>query len=239
MRDFVVDDSDRCLIKINLSHKTGCNIGNLSALWEWIEKNKWVMFSICVVLGTVICFLGRTLFKPVLFITGMVLSIGLVWLIFYSTFLSSKTETWVGWVVLGGSVLLGLIIGTLFVKIVKLGAFCLGGWGGFSLGLLLWNSFLYFVESQVGFWCFTLGIGLICAILALFFFDHILIHATALSGSYLAIIGIGLVAGHYQNPFTIAEEMQKGTIDHIDPIFYAYLAGNVVLYLLGAVFQYR
>jgi hypothetical protein len=144
-----------------------------------------------------VCFLGRTLFKPVLFLAGLILSVSLVWLIFYSTFLSTNTKAWVGWVVLIGALLFGLIIGTIFVKIVKLGAFVLAAWGGFCLGLLVYNSFGYFMDSDVGFWLLTLGIALVCGILALCFFDHILIHATALAGSYLVINGIGLVAGRY------------------------------------------
>lgn len=76
-------------------------------------------------------------------------------------------------------------------------------------------------------------------ILALFFFDHILIHATAILGSYLAIYGIGLVAGHYQNPFTLATLIKNHELDSIDPIFYAYLAGNLVMYVCGMLFQYR
>lgn len=105
------------------------------------------MFAVMVIVGSVICFLGRTLFKPVLFIAGMMLSVCLVWLIFYSTFLSSNTKSWVGWVVLIGSLLFGLIIGTLFVKLVKLGAFVLSAWGGFTVGLLIYNAFLYKMGS--------------------------------------------------------------------------------------------
>lgn len=197
------------------------------------------MFAIFLIVGSVICFLGRALFKPVLFIAGLLLAVSLVWLIFYSTFLSSKTEQWVGWVVLGCSILLGLIVGMVFVKLVKLGAFCIAAWGGFSLGLLIYNAFGYYMNSQVGFWILCIGLALICGILAIFFFDHILIHATALCGSFLVINGIGLVAGHYQNPFTLYTYIDSGAYNTIDPIFYAYLAGNIVLYILGAVFQYR
>lgn len=197
------------------------------------------MFSVFLVVGFIVCFLGRTLFKPVIFIAGVLLSVALVWVIFYSTFLTENTKQWVGWVVLAGSILLGLIIGCLFVKIVRLGAFVLAAWGGYCLGLLIYNSFLYFMKSQVGFWCFTIGVALICGLLALWFFEHILILATALAGSFLVINAIGLVAGRYQNPFTIAQELENGVIDHIDPVFYAYLAGNLVLFLMGALFQYR
>lgn len=197
------------------------------------------MFVVFVVVGTVVCFLGRTLFKPVIFIAGIILCVSLVWIIFYSTFLNENTKTWVGWVVLLGSVLLGVIVGCLFIKLIKLGAFVLAAWGGFTLALLIYNSFLYKMNSDAGFWGFCCGVALVSGILALFFFDHILIHSSALAGSFLVINGIGLVAGHYQNPFTIASEINNGVIDGIDPLFYAYLGGNIVLYALGVLFQYR
>ena len=47
--------------------------------------------------------------------------------------------------------------------------------------------------------------GLLFGVLSLCWFNHILIHATAIFGSFLAVYGIGLVAGRYTNPFTIAE----------------------------------
>lgn len=194
------------------------------------------MFVAFLIVGSILCFLGRTLFRPVLFIAGMILAISLVWIIFYSTFLNENTKPWVGWVVLIGAVIFGLVIGCLMVKLVKLGAFILAAWGGYALGLLVYNAFLYKMNSNTGFWCFTVGMALVFGILALFFFDHILIHATALAGSFLVINGIGLVAGRYQNPFTIADEINNGVIDKIDPIFYAYLAGNLVLYVLGMLF---
>ena len=194
------------------------------------------MFAILLVLGTIVCFFGRKLFKPVLFIAGVLLVVSLVWIIFYSTFLKANTKPWVGWVVLSCSVLVGLIVGCIFVKIARLGAFILAAWGGFSLGLIIYNAFFYKLvnNSQGGFWGFTIGMALLFGILALFFFDHILIHATAFAGAYLFIMGIGVVAGRYQNPFTIAEERSKGIITSIDPVFYAYMAGTIIMYLLGA-----
>jgi hypothetical protein len=197
------------------------------------------MFVVFLILGSIICFLGRTLFKPVLFIAGVLLSVSLIWIIFYSTFLNEKTAAWVGWVVLIGAILVGCIIGCVVMKLVKLGAFLLAAWGGYALSLLLYNAFLYKMNSNAGFWCFTIGVALVCGILALFFFDHILILATAMIGSFLVINGIGQVAGKYPNPFTIADEINEGVIDKIDPVFYAYLAGNLVLFFLGVAFQYR
>ena len=238
--DYTVDDTtDSCARVISFNHKSGCSIDQLSAFWDWIQDNRWIMFAILVVIGTIICFLGRSLFKPVLFMCGCILTVGVVMLIFYSTFLKSNTETWVGWAVLGGSVVAGLLVGFIFVKIAKLGAFVLAGLGGYAVSLLIYNAFLYKMNSVAGFWAFTLGVALVFAILALFFFDHILIHSTALLGSYMVINGIGLVAGRYQNPFTLYQYIDNGEIDEIDPMFYAYLAANFILYLLGIIFQYR
>lgn len=205
IKDVSVDESNKCYTSVTFHHKTGCKIGKLSALWEWFNNNKWVMFVTFVITGSIVCFLGRTLFKPVLFIAGVLLSVSLIWIIFYSTFLNENTKTWVGWVVLASAIIFGLIIGCLFVKLVKLGVFILSAWGGFAFSLLIYNAFMYKMHSNVGFWCFTLGIALLFGILALFFFDHILIHSTALAGSFLVINGIGLVAGRYTNPFTIAD----------------------------------
>jgi hypothetical protein len=103
---------------------------------------------------------------------------------------------------------------------------------------LLYNAFLYKINSQVFFWIFIVALALICGILALIVYDHALILATSLAGAFLFTAGIGLVAGHYPNPFTIVEQLKNGTIDHIDPIFYAYLAGTLVLWVLGAIVQY-
>jgi hypothetical protein len=235
----VDDTTNTCTPLITFQNKTGCKKGSLSALWQWFSDNKWVMFSVFLIVGFLICFLGRTLFRPVIFIAGVLLSVSLIWIIFYSTFLNENSKGWVGWVVLAGAILFGLIIGCLLIKFVKIGAFVLAAWGGYALGLLLWNAFLYKTNSNGGLWGFTIGFALVFGVLALFFFDHILIHATAILGSFMVINGIGQVAGRYQNPFTIADEINSGVIDKIDPVFYAYMAGNLVLYVMGMMFQYR
>jgi len=197
------------------------------------------MFVLFFLSGLTICFAGRALFKPVLFIVGVWMAVSLIMLLFYSTFLKSNTKAWVGWVVLASALLLGCILGWLMVKIARLGAFIVAGWGGYAVGLLLYNAFAYKMNSNAGFWGFTLGTALLFGILALCFFDHILILATSIFGSFLTVYGLGLVCGRYTNPFTVATLIENGQIDHIDPVFYAYMAGNLVLCAMGVVFQYR
>jgi len=151
------------------------------------------------------CFFGRRLFKPVLFMTGVVLTVSLVMLIFYSTFLAGNPANWVGWVVLACSILLGLVVGCCFYKLVKIGAFLVAAWGGFSLGLICWAAFFYYTNSNVAMWCFLIGMAIFFGCLALCFFDHVLIIATSIVGSYLTMRAIGTVAGGYPNEFTIIQ----------------------------------
>jgi hypothetical protein len=162
------------------------------------------MFAISIVIGFFVGFFGRKLWKPIFFLSGVLITVFLVLIIFYTTFLNDTTESWVGWVVIACSVLLGLLVGFIFMKISKLGAFVLAGWGGFCLGLLIWNSFLYLATSEDWlFWTFTVGVGVIMGILAMIFFDHIIILCSAMAGAYVFVAGIGMVAGRYTNPFTV------------------------------------
>ena len=142
--------------------------------------------------------------------TGVVEASFLIMLICYSTFASEKTEVWIGWVIIAVSAVVGVSIGFIFIKYQKVGAFCLSAWGGFSFGLLIYNAFLYYINSDIALWCFTISFGILYGVMIFFYFDHVLIHATSMIGSFLAMQGIGLVAGHYANPFTIVELISHG-----------------------------
>jgi hypothetical protein len=197
--NYTIDESNLSAPYIAIYSSTGCAT---DAFWTWVLNNKWVMFSLSLVIGFILCFFGRKLWKPLFFLSGVLFTVFIILILFYTTFLNNKTESWVGWVVVAGSVLLGLIVGYIFMKISKLGAFVLAGWGGFCLGLLIWNSFLYLAStSNVLFWLFTVGVGVVTGILALVFFDHIIILTSAIAGSYVFVAGIGLVAGRWTNPF--------------------------------------
>jgi H+/gluconate symporter-like permease len=137
------------------------------------------------------------------------------------------------------STIIGVGVGFIFIKYKKIGGFFLATWGGFSMGLLFYNAVLYKIDSEIALWCFTLGIGLLYGMSIFFFFDHILIHTTSFLGAFSALFGIGLVAGKYPNPFTIVQMMQNGIFTEIDPAFYGYFAGTLVLYVIGCVWQYR
>lgn len=164
-------------ININFSSKVGCKYDQLSVIWKWFENNKWIMFAVFFILGLTLCFAGRAMVKATLCFLGVIISAFVIIYVFYSTFLKKDTELWIVWLVLGGAVLVGLLLGFILQKYAKIGAFVLAGWGGFTLGLILYNTFAYKIigGSTAGYWGFNIGCALIMGILAYFLYDHIII----------------------------------------------------------------
>jgi peptidoglycan/LPS O-acetylase OafA/YrhL len=90
---------------------------------------------------------GRKLFKFAIFFLGMAAFVFLSMLFMYSTFFDKKTDPAYGWGTLAISIILGALVGLILAKLSKIGVAVLAGWGGFSLGLILWSSFLYYINS--------------------------------------------------------------------------------------------
>ncbi len=105
------------------------------------------MFAFFLITGLVICFLGRTIFKPILFTVSCVATFCLVLLISYSTFLSNNSKAWAGWTMLAVAVILGLLLGGLWLRFIRIGIFIVAAMGGYSVGLLLYNAFMYKIHS--------------------------------------------------------------------------------------------
>jgi amino acid permease len=83
--------------------------------------------------------------------------------------------------------------------------------------------------------------GIISGFLSIRLKNKVLIQiiATSFIGSFLFCCGIGLVIGHYENPFTIGEAVYYNPKTSIDPLFYAYFAWNIIIFSFGIIFQLR
>ena len=204
-----------------------------------MQQYYWLWGAVLIVIGFFLALFGQKLFSVTLFIIGTMLTVVLVWLLFYSTFLSDSTEGWVGWVVLGCSILIGLAGGFLLYKCQRLGASIVGGWGGFLLGVVFNTTVLWAATSEVAFWIISISFALIAAGLAFVFYYHAVILSTAFVGSYAFVRGISLYAGGYPNEMALIEMIKSGAIDHISYWFYLYLFFIIVFSVLTAIFQYR
>jgi len=214
-----------------------CPVYTLNALWQFIDEYEWLWGTIFIGIGFFLGLFGKKLFSATLFIIGMLATVSLVLILFYTTFLTSKTAAWVGWTVLACSILLGVLGGFILFKCQKLGAAILGGWGGFMGGLLINTAVLFTAHSEVLFWIITCSCALVGAGLAFFFLEPVVITATSFSGSYLFVRGISLYAGGFPNEFTLAEALKTGALSSISGWFYLYLAFIILLTIVCMVIQ--
>ena len=109
------------------------------------------------------------------------------------------------WLVGSISLVIGLIVGFFFARASKLYSVVVSACAGFLIGLLLNESVLYLVGSEILFWSVNIGLIILFGLMALVSFEQSVILATVLIGSYLAARGVSLFAGGYPNEFTLIE----------------------------------
>lgn len=192
-----------------------------------------------ILIGLFLGLLGRKLWVIAIFIISLILTIGIILLIFYTTFLKENTAGWVAWTVIGCSLILGVVLGLVMTKLQRLGAAIIAGWGGFMLGLVLNEAVLYLLENTYVFWCVCIGCALVAAVLVFVAYNHAIILATSLVGSYFFVRGISLYAGGWPNEYLILKQIKAGVITSEPWTFYVYLASILVATIICAVVQYR
>lgn len=78
-------------IKPYIASKSACPVDHLSALWTWINANKWVVAGALILIGFVVCFFGNTFLGPILWLTGVVQASFIIMAICYSTFANTSS----------------------------------------------------------------------------------------------------------------------------------------------------
>jgi len=242
--DLVIDSTKvqlltTCSNELFVKSRSFYKAADISAIWEWIQNNRWVIFVALMAIGLLTCFFGRKLFKVVLFVTAMSVVTAGGLFICYSSFLYKDDREWVAWTVLSVMIILGILAGVLMLKLMRFGIFLLALWGGFLLGQLLWTSFIVYTGAAWVQWVSVIGFALVCALLALKIEEHVLIIATSFTGAYCFCRGVGMVAPVWPNDFTIGELIKNKTVPEVEGIFYAYLAGIIILTIAGCVVQYK
>lgn len=186
-----------------------------------------------------LAFFGLRLIKPSICIGGFLTCTMLSLLIFYAVYIKSVDELDTFYYWMAGGAGIGIIVGALLAYCVKVGAAILAGWGGFALGLVLNEAVMWHLEYSWVFWTTNVVCMVVCAALTFKVFDHAMIMTTAVLGAYAIVRGVSCYAGHYYNEFTIVDLLKSGAIDEIDPYYWGYVGGFVVVIGVGAWYQYR
>ncbi len=93
------------------------------------------------------------------------------------------------------------------------------------------------------FWSTIFITILVCCIATYFLVTHIVIIATSFCGAYAFIRGISLYTDGFPNESYIIDLIKNQELDTLrtvlTPVVYAYLAGWILLFIAGVIFQYK
>ncbi len=178
------------------------------------------------------------MFRPTLFLVGVLTTLALIMFMFYAWFLPYSTKSWTVWLIGGIALLLGLVVGFFLQKMARIGVCALGAWVGVVVALLIHETFMYATHSKAVFWIMVVGIALVFGLLALWKYKWVLIFGTAFLGSYFMVRAVSLFAGGYPNEFTLIDDIKDGEA-HLHWPFYLYLVAIALLFIGGCILQFR
>jgi hypothetical protein len=135
------------------------------------------------------------------------------------------------------SLCIGVFVGYILKRMLKIGAFFMGGFGGIFLALTMNQVIFFWVEGQASviiFWTLAFILGGYLAYLSIEYYDKIIIMGTAVIGAYSVVRGVSLFfPGTFPNETEIISQISNDTLD---PIFYTYVAGFIFTFACGALY---
>lgn len=136
------------------------------------------------------------------------------------------------------SICIGIFLGFILRRMIKIGAAIMGAIGGVFLAFAVHQLLFFFVSgraSTIILWTLSFIGAVGMAYLSTKQYKNILIFSTSFLGSYCVIRGISLfIPGSFPAESTILQKIADGTID---TTFYIYLSGFIILAGLGMVYQ--
>jgi hypothetical protein len=188
-----------CEAVVKVTSASACYKFSYNPLMKWLEHHRHLFGWIFIAFGLFVGLFGKKMFKPAICMVGTLVFTLMSSLFIFSVFFTRDTGNAAPWIVFGICGLGGVIVGLLLAFLVRLGVGVLAAWGGFCIGLILYNAFLYKLDGddKVAFWIFTLGFAVTAAILSLWLFWHAIIIATSIVGAYGIIRGASMYLGGF------------------------------------------
>lgn len=163
---------DPCNPVINIySSVGGCDLLQNSIIWEYLDYAKPYFGAIGIVVGLMLAFYGLRLLKPSICIAGFLTCTMLTLLVFYAVYAQTVDQLATFYYWMAGGAAVGVVCGVIMAKFVKVGGAILAAWGGFALGLILNEAFMYRFQYSWVFWTTNGVCMVVCAALAFKFLD--------------------------------------------------------------------
>jgi hypothetical protein len=244
-----MNDDDECNPKVTLAHKTGCPVFEATSVIRFFANHPYILGVLLLVFGGLVAFFGGKFFPYVLATTVGAITF-MVILLLASVLGALKaldknrdpTGGQIAATVASFVVALALAIfaGWFIKKIRRIGFTLLGAAAGFFGGFLLYTFvFIQWLENTYVLFTICFIMAFVGGFLVWKFGKHIIVYMTAFLGAYAFVRGISIWAGHFPNEIALYGQISSGTFEGLEPQFYGYLAGIVVLGICGVIFQFK
>lgn len=244
------DPNNLCNLKVDVTHAAGCPIFQATSIVEFLATHPWIIGVILLTFGVICCFYGGKFFKYVLAtVAGGITFLAL--LVIASAFGAMKvlesnnkqSKSGGDYAACVASFIIaaafGLLAGWFVKKARRIGSAILGGAAGFFLGFTLYNMVFALWLKHVALLASLCFFGAFLGCYLVYKYDKVIIvQVTAFLGAYSLIRGVSVFAGKFPNEVTMFSELSSGTFQPTGE-FYGYLAGFVVLTILGSFHQYH
>jgi hypothetical protein len=212
---------------------------------DGVKLGGGILAAVAIGAGALMLVMGYKLFRATLFVAGFVAG-GVALALVAEHVFSDKswvlTASWVAFAV--GGILGGSLVASLY----SLGVFVAGAAGGVVLAIALQNSFGYRIypsHPTVVLIVLCVVLGIVCGVATLKLERPAIIVATSLLGSGILVWGVGYFAGDFPAATDLkqyATETADGDVNWVYDVpaaWWGYLAGLVVLFVLGMIIQFR
>ncbi|KAE8957984.1 hypothetical protein PR003_g32270 [Phytophthora rubi] len=186
---------------------------------------------------------GYRLFRQTIFAIGFVTGGVVVAIVVEHAFDDKSWVVMVSWVAFAVG---GLICGSIAVLFHPLGIFITGAAAGVALAMMIHNSVGYEIypsHPQVVLIVLCIVIGIIGGVMTLKLEKPVLIVATSLFGAAILVWGVGYFDGDFPSTSDLkayaTKDINGDWVYSIPDAWWAYLAGILVLFVLGLFIQFR
>ena len=242
MNNFEDFNPNNCLNIIKGSSKYACPTNDYF-LQEFLNKNKYLTCIVLILIGAFLTFVGGKYIIPTaILIGGAFFSLVVIIIVFN---LITITSTKVVWIIIAISFFIGLLLGILLSKALKLLILIVGAFVGYCAGTFLYEIALRYINTNPDtlYWVIIAGCMIIFALIAHFLYIKGLAIGTAIIGGYLIIRGASFVIGHYPDENQIIDLIKHKEWEQLKQIrnyyVYLYYLAWILISLFGILVQLK
>lgn len=202
---------------IKVSHKNACPVFSLLTYSEFLLARPYVLAPLLLMFGVIVTLVGRRFFAWTIGFIGFLIGFGITMLLFSMLQMFDSIEgpqktdhVLFDFASILVSLTIGLFLGFIQMRMLKLGASILGAVGSFFIGMTLYQLLLFFTKSYILLMIISISFAILGFILSFRFYDKIVIFGTAFIGAYSLVRGASLIFGHYPNEFEMFKMIAHG-----------------------------